>query len=178
MKRKEFLNRACTVSLCGCIGMSLFNGNDLLANSVSPNGGDEPDWRIDFMQSRYKYMIDILNSTLDKDTFIPILKQLGEKCGDNLANHFKDKPDDFFNFVKSNWAESVEYDKEKGIIRENGKAEKKCGCPFVKESEAPEILCNCALGNKKRIYESLFDRQVNVSLEKSVLRGDDRCTVL
>ena len=132
--------------------------------------------RIDFMQSRYKDLIYILNDTLDKDTFIAILKQLGSKCGDEFANKYKNDPEGFFNFIKSLWADTVDYDKEKGIIRVNEKIRNTCNCPFVREKEAPGILCNCSLGTQKRIYESLFGRPVNVTLEKSVLRGDERCS--
>lgn len=176
MKRKEFLSSACSFGLCGCVGMSFLTGSEILPKSNSKPEDDKSDWRIDFMQSRFKDLINILNENLDKDTLIPILKQLGSKCGEGFAKDYKNNPEGFFNFIKSMWAESVEYDKEKGIIRVNEKVRQICNCPFIKEKDAPEILCNCSLGTQKKIYESLFNRQVNVTLEKSVLRGDDRCS--
>jgi predicted hydrocarbon binding protein len=176
MERKEFLKNACKYGFCGCIGMSFLNGSDILANSKSTHSDDKPDWRIDFMQSRYRDLINILNDTLDIDTFIPILKQLGSKCGEGFANQYKNNPDGFFTFIKSLWADSVEFDKEKGIIRVNEKIRDTCNCPFVREKDAPAILCNCSLGTQKKIYESLYGRPVNVTLEKSVLRGDERCS--
>ena len=176
MKRKEFISNACTVGLCGCFGISLLTDGNLLADSKTTEDDDKPDWRIDFMQSRFNALINILKESLDEDTLVSILKQLGSKCGEDFANKYKNNPEGFFNFIKSLWADTVDYDKEKGIIIVNEKIRETCNCPFIKGKEAPDILCNCSLGTQKRIYESLFDRKVNVALEKSVLRGDERCS--
>ena len=128
------------------------------------------------MQNRYRDLINILNDTLDKETLVVVLEKLGSKCGDDLAQKYKNDPEGFFNFIKSLWADTVDYDKEKGIIRVNERVRNTCNCPFVKGKDAPEILCNCSLGTQKRIYESLFGRPVHVTLNKSVLRGDERCS--
>lgn len=175
MERKEFLKSACTYGLCGCVGLSFLNSGSALANSKSVSAGEESDWRIDFMQSRYKDLLYILNDTLDKETFIKALNKLGAKCGEDFANKYKNDPEGFFKFIKSNWAESVDYDKEKGTITVNELVRKDCNCPFIPKKDAPDILCNCSLGTQKKIYESLFGRPVHVTLNKSVLRGDERC---
>lgn len=176
MKRKEFLNSACKFGLCGCFGISLLSGSELFSKSKISQDDNESDWRIDFMQNRFKNLIYILNDTLDKDTLVPILNQLGSMCGDDFATRYKNNPEGFFDFIKSLWADTVEYDKEKGIIKVNEKIRDDCNCPFVRKKEAPEILCNCSLGTQKRIYQSLFNREVSVTLEKSVLKGDERCS--
>jgi hypothetical protein len=175
MKRTEFLKSACTYGLCGCMGVSFLTGSKLFAADKA-NGDNEPDWRISFMQTRFHDLITILNDNLDKETLIPMLKQLGSKCGDTFANDYKNNPEGFFNFIKGMWADSVDYDSEKGIIKVKEKVRDSCNCPMVKEKEAPGILCNCSLGTQKRIYESLFNRKVNVTLESSILRGDERCS--
>jgi predicted hydrocarbon binding protein len=176
MERKDFLKSACTYGLCGCVGMSFLAGNTVLANSKSAQNEETPDWRIDFMQNRYRDLIFILNDTLDKETLIKVLNRLGAKCGEDFANKFKNDPDEFFTFIKSLWADTVEYDKEKGIIKVNEKIRDTCNCPFIRAKDAPSILCNCSLGTQKKIYESLFGRPVTVTLNKSVLRGDERCS--
>ena len=175
MDRKNFLKSACSYGLCGCIGMSFITGSSVPAESNNSQTGEE-DWRIDFMQTRYSQLLYILNETIEKDDFIKVLNQLGAKCGEDFAIRYKDNPEVFFEFIKSMWAESVEYDKEKGIVKVNERVRETCNCPFIKEKEAPAILCNCSLGTQKRIYESLFGRPVDVTLEKSVLRGDERCS--
>ena len=172
MKREEFLKNACSYGLCGCVGLS-FLTDKLPLGSQDEN---KQDWRIDFMQNRYKDLITILNNSLDKDAFISILKQLGSKCGDEFANRFKNNPDGFFEFIKGLWADTVEYNKETGVIKVNEKIRDTCNCPMVRGKDAPAILCNCSLGTQKRIYESLFNRPVQVTLNKSVLHGDERCS--
>ena len=176
MERKKFLKNACSYGFCGCVGLAFLNNSPLMANSKSKSGKDDPDWRIDFMQSRYRDLIYILNDTLDNETLIKILNQLGAKCGEDFANKYKNDPDGFFAFIKSLWAESVEYDKEKGTIKVNELVRNDCNCPFIPKKDAPGILCNCSLGTQKKIYESLFGRPVQVSLNKSVLRGEERCS--
>jgi predicted ArsR family transcriptional regulator len=176
MDRTEFLKTACAYGLCGCMGISFLTGSKVFANSNSTQSDNQPDWRIDFMQNRYHDLLTILVDTLDKATLIPILNQLGSKCGDGFAQEYKNNPEGFFNLIKGQWADTVEYDRDKGIIKVNEKIRESCNCPMVKEKQAPDILCNCSLGTQKRIYESLFGREVNVKLEKSILRGDERCS--
>jgi predicted hydrocarbon binding protein len=158
------------------MGLSFLNSGEIFAGSKNSTSNEETDWRIDFMRNRFRDLINILNNDLDKESLIPILKQLGSKCGEGFAKDFKNNPQGFFTFIKERWAESVNYAEGKGIIRVNEKVRNSCNCPFVKDKDAPDVLCNCSLGTQKKIYESLFGRQVEVKLEKSVLRGDERCS--
>jgi hypothetical protein len=176
MERKDFLKSACAYGLCGCVGMSFLTGSTILSNSKNVQNEEKPDWRIDFMQNRYRDLIFILNATIDKETLIKVLTQLGAKCGEDIANKYKNDPDGFFTFSKNLWVDTVEYDKAKGIIEVNEKKRDKCNCPFIREKDAPSVLCNCSIGTQKKIYESLFSRPVSVILNKSVLRGDERCS--
>jgi predicted hydrocarbon binding protein len=176
MERKEFLKNACTYGICGCVGLSFLTGSSVSANTENLQSDDQPDWRIDFMQSRFRDLITILNSNLDEETLIPILNKLGAKCGNDFAEKYKNDPEGFFTFIKGLWADTVDFDKEKGMITVNERIRESCNCPLVKEKEAPAILCNCSLGTQKRIYESLFGRPVKVTLNKSVLKGDDKCS--
>jgi len=178
MERKDFLKSACTYGLCGCMGLSFLTGNSVSANSKSTQSEEESDWRIDFMQNRFRDLIYILDESLDKETLNKVLNQLGAACGENFANNYKNDPEGFFDFIKSLWADTVDYDKEKGIIKVNEKIRDTCNCPFIRAKDAPEILCNCSLGTQKKIYESVFGQPVSVTLEKSVLRGDERCSFI
>jgi predicted hydrocarbon binding protein len=158
------------------MGLSFLNNSEIFAGSKGSEGKEETDWRIDFMRTRFHDLINILNSGLDKEILIPMLHQLGSKCGEGFAKDFKNNPRGFFTFIKERWADTVDYDEGNGIIRVNEKVRNSCNCPLVKDKEAPDILCNCSIGTQKKIYESLFGRQVNVKLEKSILRGDERCS--
>jgi hypothetical protein len=77
MERKDFLKSACKYGICGCFGMSFLTDSSLLANSNDDQKEKEPDWRIDFMQNRYKDLLYILNDTIDEKTYIKVLNQLG-----------------------------------------------------------------------------------------------------
>ena len=172
MKRKEFFKNACAYGLCGCFGVSLLTGEETTNDKTDA----VLDWRIDFMQSRFRDLLYILDESLDQETLVPILNRLGSKCGDDFAKKYKNNPEGFFKFIKSLWADTVDYDKDKGIIIVNENIRETCNCPYIKEKDAPKILCECSLGTQKRIYESLFGRPVQVTLEKSVLHGDERCS--
>ena len=50
-----------------------------------------------------------------------------------------------------------------------------CTCPLVKEGISNSFLCNCTLGYSKKIFETLFNRNVDIALKKSVLNGDKIC---
>jgi hypothetical protein len=100
MNRTEFLKSACTQGLCGCLGISGLLNDGMHVNPDNSQNDDQPDWRIDFMQNRFKDLITILVDTLDKDTLIPILNQLGGKCGEGFAKDLKNNPEGFFNFIK------------------------------------------------------------------------------
>jgi len=63
MERKDFLKNACKYGVCGCIEMSFVTGTEVSANEKSTQSDNKPDWRIDFMQSRYKDLIYIHNDT-------------------------------------------------------------------------------------------------------------------
>jgi predicted hydrocarbon binding protein len=176
IKRKDFLKHACTVGLCGCMGMLLHSSSSASTDSNANEKDSKSDWRIDFMQSRFKNLIEILNNDLDEKTLIPILNQLGSRCGEDFANKYRNNPDGFFTFIKNLWVESVTIDEVKGEIRVNEKTRDNCNCPFINKKEAPDILCNCSIGTQKRIYESLYARPVDVTLVSSVLKGDERCS--
>jgi hypothetical protein len=176
MERKEFLKNACLYGFCGCFGMSLLSGGSILAKTAENTDEAPADWRIDFMQNRFRDLIVILDKTVDPETLIKALGQLGATCGNDFAIKYKNNPEGFFDFIKSMWAESVDYKKEEGTITVNEKARESCNCPFVKGKDAPKILCSCSLGTQKHIYQSLFNRPVNVTLNKSVLQGDERCS--
>jgi len=50
-----------------------------------------------------------------------------------------------------------------------------CTCPMVKNGVTDSFLCNCTVGYSRKLFETLFDRQVTIDLEKSILRGDPVC---
>lgn len=54
MERKDFLKNACSYGFCGCVGISILAGKPAFGNSNSPQNEEKSDWRVDFMQNRFK----------------------------------------------------------------------------------------------------------------------------
>ncbi len=53
-----------------------------------------------------------------------------------------------------------------------------CTCPIVKEGVRNSYLCNCTIGYTKKIFETLFNKTIEVDLEQSILKGDKICKQL
>jgi predicted ArsR family transcriptional regulator len=80
---------------------------------------------------------------------------------DALFNAFKKKYFNSDNFTKSG-------DEITLILKE-------CTCPMVKNGVTDPFLCNCTIGYSKKLFETLFKREVEVELKQSILRGDAIC---
>ena len=53
---------------------------------------------------------------------------------------------------------------------------KECGCRMVTQGGVKDpFLCNCTVGYTKQIFETLFKESVEVTLLKSILKGDGIC---
>ncbi|WP_432664379.1 DUF6144 family protein [Wukongibacter baidiensis] len=52
----------------------------------------------------------------------------------------------------------------------------RCGCSMVETMKNIDpFLCNCTKGYSKAIFETLFDKPVDVQILKSILNGDEIC---
>ncbi|MFH1195049.1 MAG: hypothetical protein V1720_05020 [bacterium] len=180
MERKEFLKAACTFGICSCAGMSMLSSGNIFA-AGSSNAEGETDWRIGFMQKRFANLIKILDNVSDPVEKKKILEDMGRGC----ANESKDQytkfignPEGMLEVIKSEWAENTEYDKEKNRVRIIGKKMESCFCPFVDSSLMPKEFCNCSMGYNKQMFETIFEKNVNVSIEESKLYGGERCSFI
>lgn len=53
-----------------------------------------------------------------------------------------------------------------------------CYCARVKkipQGQMPAVYCNCSVGWVKELFEGAVGRPVDVTLEKSIIAGDDEC---
>lgn len=122
-------------------------------------------------------------SYLDNGKGIEILNQCGKDCCEsshfyqgaiNIRNqHSTEKDDDtLLKEFKSQY-----YNTEK--LSKNGKSItlifEECTCPMVKNGVDNSYLCNCTIGYSKKVFETLFEKEVTIELEKSILKGDSIC---
>lgn len=93
-----------------------------------------------------------------------VRQSVGEYDLDKLLKGFKE------NVFK----ESPLYKKGNQIILEHLHTE--CPCPMVREADIENsFICNCTVGHTKSVFEALLGKKVEVSLEKSNLKGDELC---
>ena len=171
MKRKEFIASACTLGICSC---AMVSGGTLLAGT-----DEKEDWKLGFMRKRFARLIEILTTTVDQETKIKILENMGRACAkENLAFYekYKNDPEGYLNEVKQKWAEQTEYNKEARTVRIIGKKTEKCFCPFVDHSVTPKDFCHCSSGYIKETLETVLGKPVEAVIEESKLRGGKRCT--
>lgn len=52
-----------------------------------------------------------------------------------------------------------------------------CFCPYVNDSisETPGSFCECTKGWTKQVFETAFQRPVEVEIEETIIRGADCC---
>ncbi len=179
MDRKDFFKKACLYGVCGCAGMSLLSATNAFANPNSKiNDDDKPDWRIGFMQDRFAKLIDIVNENVDDKTRGKIMESLGRQCaklGIDYLKEYVGNLDKFIEKFEKDWAESVSYNKEKGIIKSVGKQKAHCPCPFVKNSKIDKHFCDCSIGWQKESFKIVTGKEVEVERTSSILHGDKSC---
>jgi len=177
MKRNEFLKSACSLGMCSCAGVSILSGETLTASSDGKK--NEQDWKIGFIQKRFAKMIAGMDSTVDQETKVKILENLGRACAKEHAasfEKFKGNPESFLGDLEKNWAERTEYDKKTKTMKVIGKKQESCFCPFVDNSITPKDFCLCSTGNMKETFETILGQPVDVKVEESILRGGERCS--
>lgn len=54
-----------------------------------------------------------------------------------------------------------------------------CYCHHIKnlEGDIPKTYCYCTEGWVRHLFETAFQRNVNVEIEKSIIWGDDKCQI-
>ena len=177
MKRNEFF-KLCAEGVCSCAAITMLPGSALIA--ANPKQENE-DWRIEFIQERYAKLIEILGDKLGDEKRGEILEQMGRECAKHFydrALKFKGDLKGYLDDIQKDWFEKVEYDQPIKNIRITDKLLKKCACPFVDLSKMKGSYCQCTIGWQKEIYSLVSDKEVDVTLESSVLRGDEKCVYM
>jgi predicted hydrocarbon binding protein len=179
MKRKDFLNSACLLGICSCVGMPFLSSSELHADSLIDK--KEEDWRIGFMQRRFSKVWDIINSKVGEERKREIIEELGRECAKDNQNFYlkyKDNIEGFLTEIKARWIESAEYNIEEKTIKLVGKKTGVCGCPFVDKSLITKDFCKCSLGYQKEVYEAILGKPVESNIVESVLYGGERCSFI
>lgn len=93
---------------------------------------------------------------------------------DEITQKYKGRIDEFLAFITTQWGWIIYYDKEKQeIIADENK--EFCVCPVVKNAVLTPSMCQCSEYFIKRMFSTVSERDVEVTVTHSVLRGDRTC---
>ncbi len=125
-------------------------------------------------------MMEVIERKLDSKTAGEILSKC-HTCHykgldiNSLTEKYSGDIDGFIEMLENEWGWKVSYDKKENLILidENKPF---CVCPLVREGNIKnELLCRCSEGFNRRMFSAVAGNTVDVTVIKSVLRGDKSC---
>lgn len=176
MKGKGFLENTCVYGICSCAGLSFLTTQEVSNNDI---GHDGVDWRLKFVRGRFSKLVEILNSTVTKETKMRILEDLGRVCSRQNIDEIRKyigSTEAFLKSIEDSWAEKVSFSKTKKEIKVIGRKTEKQFCPFVEKTKLSKDFCSCSLGWQKETFKIIFGHEVEAKVDSSVLAGADRCS--
>jgi predicted hydrocarbon binding protein len=144
---------------------------------------DLEDFSKGFLAGWLKTLMESLDKNLDEETRLKIFKDTGTFCAKAHAT-------ELFKEIKLKTHDPKELmtmlnEKLKGTtweIIDEGKLKviyERCFCPIVGFGlHKSEVQCDCSIGWLKKNLEILFNKDVDVELKDSVLRGGSKCEFL
>jgi hypothetical protein len=167
--------RAFIAKGCACSALFLAGASPVAAEPKAPE-----DWRLSFVKKRYGRLLEILSSRMDEKALKETLFDLGTYCsglGDGTTKKFRGDLEGFRQMTKRGVSgDDITFDWEKGVITMASGERTDCFCPLISRlHQKSATACNCSLGWQKHTWETLLQKQVQVELKESVLRGDKRC---
>jgi hypothetical protein len=136
-------------------------------------------WHTDFMQLRYTRLLEFVEAELGESGLDRALQSVGRACAchsavGDLPLRQRGNPQGYFDAIHARWGEDFEFDREAGeiLVKTNLKS---CMCPLYHHEHRQREYCNCSLGWQARMFETLFERPVEVTILQSIQRGDETC---
>jgi hypothetical protein len=197
LSRKEFFKSVGKIGagacLCGAVGGlgTALAGNQTQAPTQPGDATKERAVkRLEFIDIWVKRFFDVIDQTLDEGTRKKLMMLNGKTCFRDWIRESKQeiKPVAFETWAKT----AAETRKEEGFkiegnvifyqynsSAETGAASKAgvCLCPMAesKPTGLSSTYCHCSLGYLKEMFESRFNRTVDIELLDSILKGGSRC---
>ena len=124
-------------------------------------------------------LIGGLEKSIDEDALKAALEDCGRKCQSQStikkAKAIYERTKDIDTFLTEFGMTYKHLHREKdGIYL----VYPKCYCTRVNripQGQMPAIFCNCSIGWAKALFEGALGRPIDVTLEKSILAGNDEC---
>lgn len=129
-----------------------------------------------------KKVIEVMSDELDDKTRKRILEECGRDC---LLPKVIDKLKEVREETEdvNSWIEKIQTDEIWDVlVIEDGDVfvqYPECYCPILKDIpeyfKMPDAYCECSVGWLKELFEGVFERDVEVELLSSIVRGDEEC---
>ena len=174
MDRKQFL-KTCASGLCACAAACISVGAKA-ADTASPD-----DWKPVFVQKRYAKLLAIMSGRMSKAEMSSALQDLGAYCAaESLGTKiepYRGDVDGFIKYFGQLTQGSVKIDRlNTGYVQTFTPSDGNCSCPLVSRAAGtPGVVCECSVGWARQIWGQVLDRQPNVQLRESVMRGGKSC---
>ena len=124
-------------------------------------------------------LISRLDEYVDEETKKSILEQCGRRC---ISPNLIKKASKIYEKVKDDEGFLEKLGEVYPHLHREGKniyiTYPKCYCSFVNKIPPGQLsptYCNCSRGWVKALFGGALGRQVEVLLEKSIVKGDDHC---
>jgi predicted hydrocarbon binding protein len=129
-----------------------------------------------------KKVIEVMSVELDDETRRRILEECGRDC---LLPRVIIKLKEVWEETEyiDEWIEKIQTDEIwEAIVLEDGVVYvlyPECYCPILKDApkylKIPDTYCECSVGWLKELFEGVFERDVEIELISSIVRGDKEC---
>ncbi|MGD2033449.1 MAG: hypothetical protein PVF73_00215 [Bacteroidales bacterium] len=176
MRRKDFIKKLSGCGICSCAGIPLIFSNEAEDEDKGFSATKDCEWKKNFTQKRFNWLLQILEEELEDTEYRDIIRLLGKRCAQSiefLAKENRGDPEGYFRRVNEMWGEVFEYDRQNQVIHLNTNL-KECPCPNV-NTDTPGSYCECSLGWQKFMFETVFEKPVEVRHKETILRGGNTC---
>ena len=174
MDRKQFL-KTCASGLCAC-AVAGIAGKAARADAPTPD-----DWKVPFARRRYAKLLDILSGKLNEAEMSDALHSLGEFCAADSVGakleSYRGDVDGFVKFLGQLSQGSVKMERlDTGYLQTFTPGDGDCSCPLIsRTAKTPGVVCECSIGWAHHVWRQVLEREPNVVLKESVLRGGKAC---
>lgn len=182
MNRKDFFNKSCRCGIASLIGLTFIPNASFaqIADDSTQKEVEKIKNNMKFAQQRFSDLLKHLENYIDKETRLKLYENLGESCASvyvdqltPLKGNLKMMLDEQ---LKQDWLKEYNLNESAGTLKLIGKPKGKCGCPLVQKGLTPKEFCNCSLGHMKKIYEVVSGKKITVTLDSSILLGNEQCS--
>jgi predicted hydrocarbon binding protein len=177
--RRAFVKTTCGLAACSCCAATLLAQEQQAGpkKDEAPVDVGQLKWKLGASERRFAWLLELMDAQLSKKAKTRLLEALGRRCAGeymNLADKHKGDLKGYLDEIRKQWVDKVEWADDGKSFQVFDKP-RPCTCPLVGAGNVSSTMCACSLGWQKEIYSRISGGPVQVTVEKSVLRGDPQC---